>query len=251
MYTGTHVKSLHAIRIAIFVSTLPSCSMSARGCFWDVLRVTGNVLWCVERLQSRIELMYMCCSKPFLRVHVIRDPSLLGAKIHEEEMLIASIDHQRTDQDPCIWRRVTARVSAQPCFSRASGAVGVVRWMRCRSATSTPGSRRLQLAYHGSTRGNPEGKASRLRLTVTVELGASDSERVLSPIRQPCLVHPSLSSHLSSPSSLPRNRRRAHRLKPHRTSYSADVTHHLAEPRCAPKFLMAVLVGQSRSCPHS
>jgi hypothetical protein len=57
------------------------------------------------------------------------------------------------------------------------------------------------------------------------------------------------SSHSLVPLLAPRNRPPIHRLKPHQTSYSADVTYHFAKPRCAPKFPTAVLVGQSRSCP--
>jgi hypothetical protein len=41
-----------------------------------------------------------------------------------------------------------------------------------------------------------------------------------------------------------------HHLKPRWTSYSADVTCHLAKACSAPKFLTAVLVGQSCSYPH-
>src|SRR5882757_7455712 len=79
-------KLFHTIHIATFVSTILSCSMNARGC--------SGCARCVERLQSRIELVR--CSKPFPGVHTsIRDPSLLCTKIHEEAKLIASIDSQR------------------------------------------------------------------------------------------------------------------------------------------------------------
>jgi hypothetical protein len=86
----THVKLLHAIRLAIFVPTLPSYSMSARGCigmcsmFFDELSASNR------------ELNSCIAASHFRESTVIRDPSLLSAKIHEKVKLVASINHWHT-----------------------------------------------------------------------------------------------------------------------------------------------------------
>jgi len=77
-------KLFHTIHIATFVSTILSCSMNAREC--------SGCARCVERLQSRIELVR--CSKPFPGVHTSYYTRSIAA-LHEEAKLIASIDCQR------------------------------------------------------------------------------------------------------------------------------------------------------------
>jgi len=93
--------TLRALRVAIFISTLPSCFVAVWGCF-------GTCSVFSWKLNFR------------KGVHIIQDPSLLGTEVHKEVKLVASIDCRRADINASVHGEEGLRV-CQPSHACCGG----------------------------------------------------------------------------------------------------------------------------------